>query len=783
MWGAGGGGGYNGKGGAGAALRGYLAVTPGETLTIVVGQAGGRTDNVAQPIRYGGGGGGIDTPSGAYYSATGGGRSAIRRSAADIVTVGGGGGASPGSTNVNTFGGAGSATGTGYNGNRGSLGAGDVYDGKGGSTTAGGAAGVGNPTFTPSAGSLYTGGYGGNYCGAGGGGYYGGGGGTIATTGNGSTGGGGGGGSSLTTNLTGFVGYNSSDGFSAPFTTSIYYNGTAAVGGLTGGGTALGGNGLVVIVPMYTFTPVFYSGCKLWLDGTDPGGSGIIPANNSTIATWYDKSGSGNNATQTTVATRPMFKQSYVNGNGAVYFTSSNQMALPSLTLGPLTIFVIGKLVTFSSNQFFLALGQGTDTIYVRAVFNPPYFGVDTGIGPYTTTVADTNYHMFSYTQTNVGSFWFDGTTITTSASISGNAAGSMTYTTTNTIGGWSGYTNNVDSVLSEVIIYNSALTTTNRQQVEGYLAWKWGLQGSLPSGHAYKSVAPVGALAFNGLVTTLVSNSGMTYPEGIAQMADGNLVVADTWNQRICKITYPGGVVTTLAGSGNAQLTDGTGTNASFYYPTGIAVMANGNIIVGDNYNFAIRMVTPAGVVTTLKTIGDTPYGVAVIPSTNTIVIGNHSGVVMLLTYPGAVLTTLATLAPLNGVAVLQDGNIVVAVTDAHRIQVVTVPGGVVTTLAGSGTPTHADGVGTNASFNGPQTVAVLANGNVVVSGGNENYIRMITYPGGVVTTIAGGSSAGNTDGVGTNAQFNGPFGIAVLSGGILAVNDVWTGRVRLIS
>ena len=248
MWGAGGGGGYNGRGGAGAALTGVLAITPGETLTIVVGQAGGRTDSVAQPIRYGGGGGGIDTPSGSYYSATGGGRSAIRRSAADIVTVGGGGGASPGSTNVNTFGGAGSATGTGYDGNRGSLGAGDVYDGKGGSTTAGGAAGVGDPRFTPSAGSLYTGGYGGNYCGAGGGGYYGGGGGTIATTGNGSTGGGGGGGSSLTTNLTGFVGYNSSDGFSAPFTTSIYYNGTAAVGGLTGGGTALGGNGLVVIV-------------------------------------------------------------------------------------------------------------------------------------------------------------------------------------------------------------------------------------------------------------------------------------------------------------------------------------------------------------------------------------------------------------------------------------------------------------------------------------------------------------------------------------------------------
>jgi hypothetical protein len=154
-----------------------------------------------------------------------------------------------------------------------------------------------------------------------------------------------------------------------------------------------------------------------------------------------------------------------------------------------------------------------------------------------------------------------------------------------------------------------------------------------------------------------------------------------------------------------------------------------------------------------------------------------------MLLTYPGAVLTTLATLALLNGVAVLQDGNIVVAVTDAHRIQVITNPGGVVTTLAGSGSPAYADGTGTNASFNGPQTVAVLPNGNIVVAGGTDNRIRIVTYPGGVVTTLAGGSSAGNTDGVGTNAQFNGPFGIAVLSNGVIAVNDVWTGRIRLIS
>jgi hypothetical protein len=46
---------------------------------------------------------------------------------------------------------------------------------------------------------------------------------------------------------------------------------------------------------------------------------------------------------------------------------------------------------------------------------------------------------------------------------------------------------------LAEVITFTTALTTTQRQQVEGYLAWKWGLQSTLPAGHPYKSAAPTG--------------------------------------------------------------------------------------------------------------------------------------------------------------------------------------------------------------------------------------------------------------------------------------------------
>jgi hypothetical protein len=129
----------------------------------------------------------------------------------------------------------------------------------------------------------------------------------------------------------------------------------------------------------------------------------------------------------------------------------------------------------------------------------------------------------------------------------------------------------------------------------------------------------------------------------------------------------------------------------------------------------------------------------------------------------------------------VLSNGNIAVADINNNRIRIVT-PAGAVSTLAGQTTSGFADATGTSAQFYNPYGVAQLSNGNIVVADYGNNRIRIVTYPGGVVTTLAGSGSASFADGTGTNAMFWNPRGVAVLSNGNMAVGD-YNNRIRIIT
>ena len=184
----------------------------------------------------------------------------------------------------------------------------------------------------------------------------------------------------------------------------------------------------------------------------------------------------------------------------------------------------------------------------------------------------------------------------------------------------------------------------------------------------------PTGATLFAQQVTTLAGSGALgstdgpgtaasfNRPTGVAVGADGAVYVADYLGQKIRKITAAG-EVTTLAGSGQPGSFDGTGTNAGFVRPTGVAVTADGTVYVSDSGAAQLRKITAAGEVTTLAADFNSPFGVAVGP----------------------------------------DGALYVTDSGSHKIRKITVSGGVATvsTLAGSGPrPGSSDGAGTEATF-----------------------------------------------------------------------------------
>jgi metallophosphoesterase (TIGR03768 family) len=132
---------------------------------------------------------------------------------------------------------------------------------------------------------------------------------------------------------------------------------------------------------------------------------------------------------------------------------------------------------------------------------------------------------------------------------------------------------------------------------------------------------------------------------------------------------------------------------------------------------------------------------------------------------------------------AVDDAGNVYVADTNNDSIRKIT-PAGVVSTLAGrAGTPGSADGSGSAAGFRHPSGLTVDHAGNVYVTDTDNETIRVISPTGGVTTLAGQPGTAGNTDGVGSAARFNGPSGIVTDAAGNLYVADTLSHTLRKIA
>lgn len=267
------------------------------------------------------------------------------------------------------------------------------------------------------------------------------------------------------------------------------------------------------------------------------------------------------------------------------------------------------------------------------------------------------------------------------------------------------------------------------------------------------------GSVGAPGAVDGVGATARFSSPSGLAVTPAGDIIVADTFNDTIRRIT-PNGTVTTVAGqAGQRGSEDGTGTAARFNHPMGVAVDAAGNIFVADSSNITIRRITPAGVVTTFAGSAGK--------------VGAADGV-----------GSAARFNPPSDVAVGPDGHVLVA--DLFNCAVRRVaPDGTVTTLAGqAGGPIGwADGTGSAAQFGYLTGITVDSNGNAYAVDLWHNSVRKIT-PAGVVTTLAGnGDSIGTADGPADKARFYYPSGVAVDAAGNVYVVDRLNYTIRRIS
>ena len=326
---------------------------------------------------------------------------------------------------------------------------------------------------------------------------------------------------------------------------------------------------------------------------------------------------------------------------------------------------------------------------------------------------------------------------------------------------------------------------------------------------------------------------AGLSRPFSVAVDRAGNLIIADTFNNRIRKVAIESGVITTIADNGDYHYSgDGGPATAAGISPNNVAVDRAGNLYIADAANYRIRKVSDStGTITTVAgsgTFGDSgdggPATQAALGFPNYVTVDNAGNLyfadfgterVRKVARKTGIITTVAgngTRGPdsagtivgsyggdggpardaaLNHpTCVIVDpvGNLYIADRDNYRIRKVQAATGVITTVAGSGSYGFSGdgGPATSAALAQPSGLALDAEGNLYISDTGNNRVRMVSAATGIISTIAGNGSAGSTgvgdQGLATQAALDGPLGLALDGAGNLYIADTINNRVQVV-
>ncbi|MES2826781.1 MAG: gliding motility-associated C-terminal domain-containing protein [Bacteroidota bacterium] len=264
------------------------------------------------------------------------------------------------------------------------------------------------------------------------------------------------------------------------------------------------------------------------------------------------------------------------------------------------------------------------------------------------------------------------------------------------------------------------------------------------------------------GRINGLAAESSFNQPFGLIVNANGDVYVADSQNNQIRKISSSG-VVTLFAGSatGQADVTNGTGGFERFNLPEGFAFDQSGNLYVADAENFSVRMITPTQVVTTFAGINgvpgmingagnvarfDKPVAIARDVRNGNLYVADYLNNLVRMITPAGIVSTYAgtgersakngprlsaTFDHPTGLTIDVLGNVYVS-DDTDIIRRISAVTGIVSTIAGSGQKSYKDGLRWEASFFHPIGISFDGLGDLYVADQGNNKIRKITLGGG---------------------------------------------------
>lgn len=305
--------------------------------------------------------------------------------------------------------------------------------------------------------------------------------------------------------------------------------------------------------------------------------------------------------------------------------------------------------------------------------------------------------------------------------------------------------------------------------------------------------------------------------PTGVALDGAGNFYIADYNNNRVRKVST-NGIITTVAGTGTqgAAGDGGLATKAQMVWPSGVAVDGSGNLLIVDSGNNSIRKVTTGGIISTAAGTGISfvtgdgfpataaglgrPYAVAADGSGNYFIADSVNGYIRKVSTNGIISTVAGSgISGFSGdggpalsaqtsawaVAVDTKGNLFIADQSSQRIRRVSTDGNI-NTVAGSGNPAFSGdgGAAGSAQLSSPVMVAPDASGNLFVADTYNNRVRKISANGSI-STVAGSGTAGfsGDGGSAIAAQLSGPYGVAVDASGSILIADTGNYRIRKVT